>query len=545
MLVTLVTDGENNFPGFSAKYSQVPATIQDCGGKLTGLNGTFTSPGYPSHYPPQIQCVWDIEVPEEKHVKVTFTKFSMHEPQQTSHHCPKDYLEINDNRMCGEKSANTVHTSKTNQLTVKFYSDMSFVDQGFSAEFEAFQPSDSCPGKFHCDNDVCVNVQLKCDGYDDCGDMSDEKNCVCEEFQIKCRNGFCKPKFWHCDGVNDCGDNTDEENCGHCKAGEVACRNGRCVSQHKKCDGRNDCGDGTDESECPRSIVLSCSEYTYKCKNNKCISKQNPQCDGELDCEDGSDEADCDCGKRPYLSSQIVGGEASSEGEWPWQVSLHVKGEGHVCGASVISNLWLVTAAHCVQDTHKFRYSQPDLWEAYLGLLTQGEASKLTVQKSVKQIISHPEYDPKTYDNDIALMELDSPVDLNQNIWPICLPAATHKFPAGHAVWITGWGNTREYGSSASVLQKAEVRIINDTVCNQLLNGEVTPHMICAGVLEGGVDACQGDSGGPMSSEDPESGRLFLAGVVSWGDGCGRKNRPGVYTRVTKYRSWIREQSGV
>ncbi|KAL7844323.1 hypothetical protein SRHO_G00228620 [Serrasalmus rhombeus] len=545
MLVTLVTNREKNFPGFRATYSQVPVKSQECGGKLTGLNGTFTSPGFPSRYPPQIQCVWDIEVPAGKHVKVNFNQFSLHDPKQNSHHCTTDYLEINNNRMCGEKSTNTVHSSRTNQIMVKFYSDMSYVDQGFLAEFKAFEPNDPCPGKFQCDNDVCINPKLKCDGYDDCGDMSDEKNCVCEAFHVKCRNGFCKPKFWHCDGVNDCGDNTDEENCGHCKAGEVACRNGRCVPEYKKCDGHNDCGDGTDESACPKSVVLSCSEYTYKCKNNTCISKQNPQCDGEQDCEDGSDEADCDCGTRPYISSRIVGGEESSEGEWPWQVSLHMKGQGHVCGASVISNLWLVTAAHCVQDTEKFMYSQPDQWEAYLGLHTQGKASTLTVQKSVKQIISHPEYDPKTYDNDIALMELDSPVNFNQNIWPICLPAATHEFPAGQVVWITGWGATREGGSLASVLQKAEVRIINNTVCSQLMNDEVTPRMICAGVLAGGVDACQGDSGGPMSSVDPNSGRLFLAGVVSWGDGCGRKNRPGVYTRVTKYRSWIREGSGV
>ncbi|KAG9265652.1 hypothetical protein AMEX_G20118 [Astyanax mexicanus] len=549
MLVTLVTNGEKNYPGFRAFYSQVPAQSEDieCGGKLTGTNGTFSSPGFPSYYPPQMQCVWDIEVPAGKHVKVKFSKFSLREPGETPNHCSKDYLEINNHRMCGEKPPNTVHSSRTNQITVRFVSDMSYVDKGFSAEFVAFEPNDPCPGKFQCDNDVCINPQLKCDGYDDCGDTSDEMNCVCsEEFHFKCKNGYCKPKFWRCDGVNDCGDKSDEENCGPvCKSWQVSCRNGHCVPEHQKCDGHNDCGDGTDESECPRFIVLKCSEFTYKCKNNQCISKQNPECDGEVDCEDGSDESGCDCGTRPYRSSRIVGGEASSEGEWPWQVSLHVKGEGHVCGASVISDLWLITAAHCVQDTERLKYSQPDLWEAYLGLLSQSESSADTVQKSIKQIISHPEYDPRTYDNDIALMELNSPVTLNQNIWPICLPAASHEFPAGLDVWITGWGQTREDGYLATVLQKAEVRIINDTICNQLMNNEITPRMICAGVLSGGVDACQGDSGGPMSSVDPDSGRLFLAGVVSWGEGCGRKNKPGVYTRVTKYRSWIREQSGV
>ncbi len=185
-----------------------------------------------------------------------------------------------------------------------------------------------------------------------------------------------------------------------------------------------------------------------------------------------------ECGTKPYKSSRIVGGKDSNEGEWPWQVSLHMKTQGHVCGASVISNRWLVTAAHCVQDNDKFKwvlllfgrlsplllwswlnvwsfasYSQPHQWEVYLGLLHQGETSKSTL-KLVKRIISHPQYDHLSYDNDIALMELDSPVTLRQNIWPVCLPEATHDFPAGKSVWITGWGKQREeVGKSCNSLR--------------------------------------------------------------------------------------------
>lgn len=101
-----------------------------------------------------------------------------------------------------------------------------------------------------------------------------------------------------------------------------------------------------------------------------------------------------------------------------------------------------VTSSYCFYFLRS-RYSEPDQWEVYLGLHTQSETSKATL-KSVTRIISHPRYDRISYDNDIALMELDSPVTLNLNVWPICLPEPTHDFQTGKAVWITGWGKLRE-----------------------------------------------------------------------------------------------------
>lgn len=92
------------------------------------------------------------------------------------------------------------------------------------------------------------------------------------------------------------------------------------------------------------------------------------------------------------------------------------------------------------------RYSQADQWEALLGLHVQSLTSEWTVRRNVRRIIAHSEYNPLSYNNDIALMELDASVNLNQNIWPICLPSPTYDFPAGQDAWITGWGATREGG---------------------------------------------------------------------------------------------------
>uniref|UniRef100_A0A8C5FGI9 ST14 transmembrane serine protease matriptase a n=1 Tax=Gadus morhua TaxID=8049 RepID=A0A8C5FGI9_GADMO len=556
--------------------------------------GTIESPGFPNApYPPNTLVQWELRADLGHVVKLDFDTFNL-EAEEADKTCKKDFIKIYDSlvaiesrameEICGHYSPSDPLTflSSHNVMLVTLVTNDEGEYPGIRAHVSQVRkdgPGMKCGGALSaaggtftspnfpnyyppntvcvwtitvscrspillCENQICINLNLKCDGWNDCGDMTDERNCVCNATQhLACKNRLCKPKFWQCDGVDDCGDNTDELGCG-CTAGEFLCQNDNCVLEKKKCDGRNDCGDGSDELDCSRSTSMTCTDATYKCKNNLCISKVNPECDGQDDCEDKSDEANCDCGRSLFKTSRIVGGQDAVAGEFPWQVSLHSKDHGHLCGASIISERWLVTAAHCVQDNGKSRFSQPGTWEAYLGLHVQRQTGKTAERRTLKRIIPHPYYNEYTYDNDIALMELSSSVPYSDHIRPICMPAAQHVFPPGHSVWITGWGATREGGLAATVLQKAQVRIINQTVCNNLMANQITSRMMCAGVLLGGIDACQGDSGGPLSSPS-KGGRMFLAGVVSWGDGCARKNKPGIYTRVTKYRGWIKEKTGV
>ncbi|XP_065273257.1 suppressor of tumorigenicity 14 protein [Emys orbicularis] len=543
MLVMLITNAEGRNPGFKAEFFQLPKPTT-CSKTLTGESGNFTTPYYPAHYPPNMDCVWNIEVPPTKNVKVRFNLFYVLEPGVPVGSCTKDYVEISNTKYCGERSQFVV-ASNSNKITVRFHSDQSYADTGFSAEFLSYDSSDPCPGKFTCNTGRCIDKVMRCDGWMDCTDSSDERSCNCTKEQFRCDNGWCKPRFWLCDGVNDCGDNSDELQC-KCPDKNFKCRNGKCIPENQKCDGKDDCGDGSDEGTCSKVESISCTDYTYKCRSSGCVSKTNPECDGTKDCADNSDEEHCDCGIRSYSKkTRIVGGQNSEVGEWPWQVSLHVKGQGHICGASLISDKWLVSAAHCFREEGQIRYSDPKLWTAFLGLHDQSDRNnKMVQERSIKSIISNSQFNDFTYDYDIAVLELQSPVTFTTSVQPVCLPDATHDFPSGKEIWVTGWGATAEGGVGATILQKASIRVINQTICNTLLTNQITSRMMCVGFLTGGIDACQGDSGGPLVSVE-NSNRLFLAGVVSWGDGCAQRNKPGVYTRVSKLRDWIKQHTGI
>ncbi|GCC22886.1 transmembrane protease serine 11D-like isoform X1 [Chiloscyllium punctatum] len=239
------------------------------------------------------------------------------------------------------------------------------------------------------------------------------------------------------------------------------------------------------------------------------------------------------CGSRPAFFNRIVGGTNSVNGEWPWQVSLQIG--SHVCGASIISDRWLITAAHCFQDSR----SSPSIWTALIGTI---DVRSGTVQ-TIETIIIHPQYRQTSNDYDIAVLKLSSPLIFEANIQPICLPSSDHVFNAGDSCTITGWGTLEFEGSLPQILQKANVDIIDDNTCKNIYS-QVTERMLCAGFLTGGVDSCQGDSGGPLACMQPD-GKWFLAGIVSFGFQCARPGFPGVYARVTALRDWVQEQTGV
>uniref|UniRef100_A0A803V704 Transmembrane serine protease 7 n=1 Tax=Ficedula albicollis TaxID=59894 RepID=A0A803V704_FICAL len=216
----------------------------------------------------------------------------------------------------------------------------------------------------------------------------------------------------------------------------------------------------------------------------------------------------------------IVGGEDTRSEKWPWQASLHMGAQGHVCGASVISSRWLISAAHCFLDS--------------------GSSNRVAM-RSITRIIVHPQYDQSISDYDIALLEMETPVLFSELQLSFVLIIGTDIRNLCHL----NLCNTIcifSLGHLAKTLQEARVRMINQSVCSKLYDDLITSRMLCAGNLNGGVDACQGDSGGPLACTG-KGNRWYLAGIVSWGEGCARRHRPGVYTKVTALYDWIRQNT--
>uniref|UniRef100_H2ZSM9 Peptidase S1 domain-containing protein n=1 Tax=Latimeria chalumnae TaxID=7897 RepID=H2ZSM9_LATCH len=190
------------------------------------------------------------------------------------------------------------------------------------------------------------------------------------------------------------------------------------------------------------------------------------------------------CGFRKLQSfNRIVGGVNVQTGEWPWQVSLQYR-NSHTCGASIISNTWLVSAAHCFE-----KYTDPSRWTARMGTIRKTGGTVVNINR----IIVHENYDTNTNDYDVAVLELSSPVAFDDNIQPVCLPSAEQTFDVGITCTISGWGRLSESGSLPQILQKAEVNIIGSNVCRRstVYGFSISPRMLCAGFLKGEIDACQ------------------------------------------------------
>uniref|UniRef100_A0A3B5QRK3 Prothrombin n=1 Tax=Xiphophorus maculatus TaxID=8083 RepID=A0A3B5QRK3_XIPMA len=262
-----------------------------------------------------------------------------------------------------------------------------------------------------------------------------------------------------------------------------------------------------------------------------------------------------------YREQRIVGGDEAEVASAPWQVMLYKRSPQELlCGASLISDEWILTAAHCVlYPPWNKNYTVDDI------LVRLGKHNRAKFERGIEKIVAideiivHPKYNwRENLNRDVALLHLRRPVTFSDQIHPICLPSkevAKTLMSEGFKGRVTGWGNLQEtWNPSArnlpSVLQQIHLPIVEQDICRKSTSVRITDNMFCAGYKpeeNKRGDACEGDSGGPFVMKYPAENRWYQIGIVSWGEGCDRDGKYGFYTHLFRMGRWMKkviEKSG-
>lgn len=234
----------------------------------------------------------------------------------------------------------------------------------------------------------------------------------------------------------------------------------------------------------------------------------------------------------PNNRHRIISGNEIDIAKVPFLASLS-NGSGHYCGGSIISERWILTAAHCIGDP-----TSTDL-AVRVGSSRHANGGQLV---RVRRIVQHHLWNPSTIDYDFALLELAEVLELGKELQAVELPVKDEDVANGKLLLVSGWGKTESGSSSNSAtLRAVEVPVVNQKKCEKMYSDfvQVTPRMLCAGHDEGGKDMCNEDSGGPLVDGNKQ------VGVVSWSKECAAVGNPGVYARVAAVRDWIEKVAGV
>ncbi|XP_038079176.1 trypsin alpha-3-like [Patiria miniata] len=236
------------------------------------------------------------------------------------------------------------------------------------------------------------------------------------------------------------------------------------------------------------------------------------------------------------LGKLIVGGSEAPLDSRPYQVALSRNYAGgsfvQACGGTLVHRSWVVSAAHCIGA------SRVDVGLGYHSLSAGGE------QIITGTWIKYPGYNSGTYDNDVALIKLDTPATITDKVKTIGIAKAGSDVAAGTSLLVSGWGALSSGGNYPDKLQQVVVTAVSRGQCNSDYGGSITNNMFCASAP--GKDSCQNDSGGPIVSnfdENKHVNGVILEGIVSWGAGCADARYPGVYARAANYCAWFAEKS--
>ncbi|XP_047421264.1 mannan-binding lectin serine protease 1 isoform X2 [Sciurus carolinensis] len=514
----------------------------ECSDNLfTQRTGLITSPDYPNPYPKSSECLYNIELEEGFMVSLQFEDiFDIEDHPEVP--CPYDYIKIKAGAkvlgpFCGEKAPEPIST-QSHSVQILFRSDNSGENRGWRLSYRA--AGNECPelqppvhGKIEplqATYSFKDQVLISCDtGYKVLKD-----NVEMDTFQIEClKDGTWSNKIPTCKIV-DCGAPTELEH------GLVTFFTRNNLTTYKS------------------EIRYSCQQPYYKMLHNitgmYACSAQGVWTNELL----GRSLPTClpVCGLPKFsrkLMARIFNGRPAQKGTTPWIAMLSHPNGQPFCGGTLVGSSWIVTAAHClhqVLDSEDLTLDDsyllnPSDFQIILGKHWRLRSDENEQHLGVKHVILHPLYNPNTFENDVALVELlESPM-LNDFVMPLCLPKEPSQ--EGTMVIVSGWGK-QFLQKFPETLMEIEIPIVDHHTCQEAyapLKKNVTKDMICAGEKEGGKDACAGDSGGPMVTLDRETGQWYLVGTVSWGEDCGKKDRYGVYSDIYHNKDWIQRVTGV
>ncbi|XP_026245176.2 mannan-binding lectin serine protease 1 isoform X2 [Urocitellus parryii] len=514
----------------------------ECSDNLfTQRTGLITSPDYPNPYPKSSECLYNIELEEGFMVSLQFEDiFDIEDHPEVP--CPYDYIKIKAGSkvlgpFCGEKAPEPIST-QSHSVQILFRSDNSGENRGWRLSYRA--AGNECPelqppvhGKIEplqATYSFKDQVLISCDtGYKVLKD-----NVEMDTFQIEClKDGTWSNKIPTCKIV-DCGAPTELEH------GLVTFFTRNNLTTYKS-EIRYSCHQ-------PYYKMLHNITGMYTCSaqgvwTNELLGRSLPTCLPV-------------CGLPKFsqtLMARIFNGRPAQKGTAPWIAMLSHPNGQPFCGGTLVGSNWIVTAAHCL---HQYLDSDDlTLDDSYLlspsdFMIIMGKHWRLRSDENeqhlgVKHFILHPLYQPHTFENDVALVELlESPI-LNDFVMPICLPEEPPQ--EGTMVIVSGWGK-QFLQRFPDTLMEIEIPIVNHHTCKENYAQRkkiVTKDMLCAGEKEGGKDACAGDSGGPMVTLDMKRGQWYLVGTVSWGEDCGKKDLYGVYSDIYHNKGWIQRVTGV